>query len=160
MIQALIINNNGSAEDAKDIFQEALMVLYERVRSGSFELSCQIKTYLYSVSKRLWLKKLGLNRRFKTQEKIEESTYPIENDLEIGQKRDAEFEMMEKALSQLGEPCQSLLEAYYLQKLTMQEIASSYGYTNTDSAKNQKYKCLVRLKKIFFTYYNNEMDNE
>ena len=43
MIQSLIINNNGSADDAKDIFQEALIVLYEKVRSGSFELNCQLQ---------------------------------------------------------------------------------------------------------------------
>jgi DNA-directed RNA polymerase specialized sigma24 family protein len=45
-VQSLIINNNGSSDDAKDIFQEAMIVLYEKVRSGSFELNCQIKTYI------------------------------------------------------------------------------------------------------------------
>ena len=58
MVQSLIINNNGTADDAKDIFQEAMIVLYEKARSGTFELSCQIKTYVYSVSRRLWLKKI------------------------------------------------------------------------------------------------------
>ncbi len=53
MVQSLIINNNGSADDAKDIFQEAMIVLYEKVRSGTFELNCQIKTYIYSVCRRL-----------------------------------------------------------------------------------------------------------
>ena len=63
MVQSLIINNNGSSDDAKDIFQEAMIVLYEKVRSGSFELNCQIKTYVYSVCRRLWLKRLQqLNR--------------------------------------------------------------------------------------------------
>lgn len=45
-IQSLIINNNGSSDDAKDIFQEAIIVLYEKVRAGGFELQCQIKTFL------------------------------------------------------------------------------------------------------------------
>ena len=63
MVQILVINNNGSADEAKDIFQEAIIVLYEKVRSGVFELNCQIKTYVYSVSERLWLKRLQqLNR--------------------------------------------------------------------------------------------------
>ena len=65
------------------------------------------------------------------------------------------FEIMEKALISLGEPCKSLLEAYYLQKQNMQVIAANFGYTNADNAKNQKYKCLMRLKKIFFTDYKN-----
>ena len=67
----------------------------------------------------------------------------------------AEFEMMDKAIGSLGEPCKSLLEAYYLQKQNMQVIAVNFGYTNADNAKNQKYKCLMRLKKIFFTHYKN-----
>ncbi len=64
MIQTLIINNNGSSEEAKDVFQEAMIVLYEKVRSGTFELNCQIKTYLYSVCRRLWLKRLQQMSRF------------------------------------------------------------------------------------------------
>ena len=63
---------------------------------------------------------------------------------------------MDKALNNLGEPCKTLLEAYYMQKKSMVEIAGSFGYTNADNAKNQKYKCLMRLKKLFFSKYKNE----
>jgi hypothetical protein len=62
---------------------------------------------------------------------------------------------MEAAMQKIGEPCKSLLDAYYLQKKSMQHIASEFGYTNADNAKTQKYKCLVRLKKIFFVQYKN-----
>ena len=58
LIQRLVINNNGNGDDARDIFQEAMIVLYEHARDPSFELTCQIKTYLFSVSRRLWLKRL------------------------------------------------------------------------------------------------------
>jgi hypothetical protein len=47
-----------------------------------------------------------------------------------------------------------LLEGYYLNKKGMQELANQFGYTNADNAKNQKYKCLMRLKKLFFAQYN------
>jgi RNA polymerase sigma factor (sigma-70 family) len=160
LIQSLILNNNGSADDAKDIFQEAMIVLYEKVRSGSFELNCQLKTYLYSVSKRLWLKKLSTNNRFVSTGVELEQTFPVEEEVEAHERRDAEFDMMEKAIASLGEPCKSLLEAYYLNKQNMQVIAEAFGYTNADNAKNQKYKCLVRLKKIFFAHYKNGTDHE
>ncbi len=159
MVQSLIINNNGSADDAKDIFQEAMIVLYEKVRSGSFELNCLIKTYVYSVSKRLWLKRLQQLNRYSPPIDDLESAVPVDEDMEDHEKRDAEFEMMNKAISSLGEPCKSLLEAYYLQKQNMQVIAANFGYTNADNAKNQKYKCLMRLKKIFFSHYKNENGN-
>ena len=154
-IQSLVINNNGSADDAKDIFQEAMIVLYEKARSGTFELSCQIKTYIYSVSRRLWLKKLQQANRYSGDIGNAETVVQVEDDIEGHTRRDAEFEMMEKAIVSLGEPCKSLLEAFYLQKKNMQEIAASFGYTNAENAKTQKYKCLMRLKKIFFTRYKN-----
>jgi len=155
MVQALIINNNGSADDAKDVFQEAMIVLYENVRSGTFELNCQIKTYVYSVARRLWLKRLQQLSRYSPPVESLEQVVPVEDEIEEHEKRNSEFEMMDKAISSLGEPCKSLLEAYYLQKQNMQVIAANFGYTNADNAKNQKYKCLMRLKKIFFAHYKN-----
>ena len=79
----------------------------------------------------------------------------MEEDVEEYEKRDQEFVMMEKAIGSLGEPCKSLIEAFYIQKRNMQDIASQFGYTNADNAKNQKYKCLMRLKKLFFAQYKN-----
>ena len=155
VIQAFIINNSGSADDARDIFQEAMIVLFEKSRSDSFELSSQLKTYIYSVCRRLWLKKLNQNQRYTGQIESMEDTIPVEEDLESHEKRNTDFTLMENAMSKIGEPCKSLLDAYYIQKKHMQEIAADFGYTNADNAKTQKYKCLMRLKKLFFAQYKN-----
>ena len=155
MIQSLVINNNGNADDARDIFQEAMIVLFEKAKSGTFELHCQLKTYLYSVCRRLWLKRLQQLQRFLPGINGLEETVSVEEEMEIHDQRNNEFRMMEIALSGLGEPCKSLLEAFYLQKKNMNEIAGNFGYTNSDNAKNQKYKCLMRLRKLFFTEYKN-----
>jgi RNA polymerase sigma factor (sigma-70 family) len=159
MIQSLILSNSGSTDDAKDIFQETMIVLYERVRSGTFELNCLIKTYVYSVSRRLWLKRLQQMNRYAPSLDGLHETVPVEEEVEEHERMNNEFEMMNKAIGSLGEPCKSLLEAYYLEKKNMQEIALSFGYTNADNAKNQKYKCLMRLKKIFFAQYKNGNGN-
>jgi RNA polymerase sigma factor (sigma-70 family) len=159
MVQSLIINNSGSTDDAKDVFQEAMIVLYEKVRSGTFELNCLIKTYVYSVSRRLWLKRLQqMNRYVPAMENLQD-TVPVDEDVEENERINSEFLTMEKAIGSLGEPCKSLLEAYYLEKKSMQEIALFFGYTNAENAKNQKYKCLIRLKKIFFAQYKNGNGN-
>jgi len=149
MVQALILNNSGYPDDARDIFQEAMIVLYEKVKSGSFELNCQLKTYLYSVCRRLWLKRLGqLQRSFSEVENLQDAV-PVEDELERHEQLNRDFLVMEQSLKSLGEPCRSLLKAYYLETKSMVEIAVDFGYTNADNAKNQKYKCLMRLKKIF-----------
>ena len=154
-IQSYIVKNNGYPDDARDIFQEAMIVLYEKVSSGTFELTCQIKTYLYSVCRRLWLKRLQQMQRYNPSSESVDEVVPVEEELDIHEKRNADLIVMENALNKIGEPCKSLLEAYYLQKKSMPEIAEFFGYTNADNAKTQKYKCLVRLKKIFFTQYKN-----
>ncbi|WP_298297483.1 sigma-70 family RNA polymerase sigma factor [Hydrotalea sp.] len=154
MVQSFILNNNGTYDDARDIFQEAMIALYEKAKSESFVLTSKINTYVYSICRRLWLKRLHQMGRFVSQTDGSEETIQVEDDLEIHEKRNAEFAIMERALNSLGEPCKSLLEGYYLKKLDMQELAKAFGYTNADNAKNQKYKCLTRLKKLFFTQYN------
>jgi len=154
LILSLVLNNNGSTEDAKDIFQEAMIVLYQKVQSGTFELNCQLKTFVYSVCRRLWLKRLLHQNRYSLYENHDDFVL-VDEDVEDHEQRNAEFSMMEKAMNNLGEPCKSLLEAFYMQKKGMQEIAASFGYTNADNAKTQKYKCLVRLKKLFFSQYKN-----
>lgn len=153
-IRSLVLNNNGSAEEADDIFQEAMIVLYEKAKSEDFVLNCQIGTYLYSISRRLWLKRLQQMKRY-TEINERSETVSVTEDLENHEENNQDFLLMEKSLLQLGEPCKTLLEAYYMQKRSMTEIAEDFGYTNADNAKNQKYKCLVRLKKLFFSAYNN-----
>ena len=154
-IQAYIVKNNGYPDDARDIFQEAMIVLFEKAKSSSFILSCQIKTYLYSVCRRLWLKKLHKQNRYYPSIEMIRETVPVEDEIEAHEKRNNNFILMENALLKIGEPCKSLLEAFYIQKKSMPDIASSFGYTNADNAKTQKYKCLIRLKKIFFAQYKN-----
>ncbi len=154
MVQAFILHNNGSYDDARDVFQEAMIALYEKAQNESFVLTCQIKTYVYSICRRLWLKRLQQMGRYSNQVDNLDETVPVEEDLELHEKRNAEFAIMDRAMSSLGEPCKSLLEGYYIKKMGMQELAAEFGYTNADNAKNQKYKCLMRLKKLFFSQYN------
>lgn len=148
-VTRLILNNGGDIDDAKDIFQEAVIILYNKVREGSFELNSRLKTYLYSVSRNIWLKKLTKKGTYSNIDDFEEKI-SVEDDVEFHKERDKQFVMMESALEKLGEPCKTIIKDFYIRNLSMQEISEKFGYTNTDNAKNQKYKCLQRLKKIFF----------
>ena len=155
MIQTMVLANAGTKDDAADLFQETVIVLYEKIKNGSFELNCLLKTFLYSIARRLWLKKLQQQQRFISQPDGLEETVPVEDEIENHLKLQNDFFIMESAMNKVGEPCKSLLQAYYLQKKHMNVIAQEFGYTNADNAKTQKYKCLVRLKKLFFEQYKN-----
>ncbi|MFD2555882.1 RNA polymerase sigma factor [Sphingobacterium tabacisoli] len=151
-ISRMIVNNNGSEDEAKDIFQEAVMVLYDKITQQKFELSSKLGTFLYAVSRRLWLKQLTRKGSVASTADISdfEDLLRVEDDLERHDEIEQRFDHMNIALSQLGEPCQTLLKDFYIANMSMQDIRDKFGYTNTDNAKTQKYKCLQRLKKIFF----------
>ena len=75
---------------------------------------------------------------------------PVEDEVEQYAERDIQFGKMQSALQLLGEPCKTIIEDFYINNRSMQEICENFGYTNADNAKTQKYKCLQRLKKLFF----------
>ena len=161
MVSHFVLQNSGSEDDAQDVYQEGVVVFYEKVRDGSLELSCQIKTYLYAVCRRLWLKRLTSKSRFGVRLLDDEEHGPhlntgAEEDLLAAEEQDRRFSTMSEALVHLGEPCRSLIEGFYLLDKSMQDLTTEFGYTNADNAKNQKYKCLVRLKKLFFAHYKEE----
>ncbi|HVD98419.1 MAG TPA: sigma-70 family RNA polymerase sigma factor [Cytophagaceae bacterium] len=145
-----IYSNSGSEQDAKDICQDALILLYEKIRDNSLELNCSVKTYLYSVCRRLWLKKLYYKSKYTGKIDEFEDVFSTTEQADAEEK-EKDFARMEEAMNGLGEPCRTIIEDYYIHKLTMVEICEKFGYTNADNAKNQKYKCLMRLKKIFFS---------
>ena len=150
MVLQLIINNNGNEDDAKDIYQEAIIVLYNKVKAGDFELSSKLKTYIYSICRRLWLKRLAQLNRYGGDIRDFEEYLPVDDAVEEHGDRDLQFDKMESALQLLGEPCKTIMEDFYIYNRSMQEICERFGYTNADNAKTQKYKCLQRLKKLFF----------
>ena len=79
-IQAFILANNGSYDDARDVFQEAMIVLFEKAKDGQLEQNCQIKTYVYSVCRRLWLKRLQQLQRFGSPVESLEDVVPVEEE--------------------------------------------------------------------------------
>ncbi len=145
-----IVNNNGDDDEAAEIYQQAFIILYEKLQETGFKLHSSAGTFLYAVSRNLWLALLKERRRFNAGPP-ESLNLVMEDGTDFQQiaEREQEFEAMELSLESLGEPCKTLLKAFYHEMLSMEQIADKMGYTNAENAKNQKYKCLVRLRRIF-----------
>jgi RNA polymerase sigma factor (sigma-70 family) len=154
MIVNLVCSNNGTEQEAKDVYQESLIAFYEKIRSPGFVLTCKIKTYLYAVCRRLWLKRLSEKKRFSPNIDAGETFAEIDDEMLTIEDTEKKFAFMGQSLNGLGEPCRSIIEDFYVHDLSMEAIRDKHGYTSTENAKNQKYKCLQRLKKIFFSHYH------
>ena len=151
LVLKYVVNNSGSSEAAADIYQETLIVLYENVQKPTFELNCQLQTFIYSIAKRLWLKQLrGNGHLTRFNEGEEEAVVDVTDEITDHLKKESDILKMNACMENLGEPCKTLLNDFYVYKLSMDEISEKFGYTNSDNAKTQKYKCLQRLKRYFF----------
>lgn len=151
IVLKFVVNNSGSSDEAQDVYQETIIVLFEAARKTGFELNCQLQTFIYSISKRLWLKQLRKQGQFLPLRESEEiEVFDTSLDVADYLGKEQEIEKMNKSLDALGEPCKTIINDFYVHKLSMEAISEKFGYTNADNAKNQKYKCLQRLKKYFF----------
>jgi len=142
----LILSKGGSKEDAKDVFQEALIIFYEKVMSTDFKLTSAIATYVYSVSRFIWKDQLIKRKGNQTLELSFEFTSEEESEFQKAIEREEKFKQLEGVLTQIGEKCLQILKLFYYDGLKMKAIALKVGLKSEKIAKNQKYKCLERAK--------------
>lgn len=137
-----ISKKGGSFDEAKDIFQDALVILYEKTVSHCISHQVNERAYLMGISKNLWSRKFGAglncipldNSRDDLDFVEEEETYPsatkIMNYLETAGKR-----------------CMEILKAFYYDNLPASKIAGLFGYSGPHSATVQKFKCMEKVRE-------------
>lgn len=141
-----IVQNSGRVEMAKDVFQDALVIFIEKVYTKKLDLTCSVSTYLYSICRFLWMGQLRQNKR---EMPLNDTYSYLKDEIIVIGFDDATpdiYENVNSAIEKLGNPCKQLLESYYYKSLSWDEIASSLGYASAASARNQKYKCLERIR--------------
>ena len=145
-ITSLVTRNQGTADDAEDILQEAVVVLWERVRAGTFEYQAKLSTFLYATAKNIWFRRLARQRRElpSIDEAFDAATIdpdPLE-ELEENERILA----VQKAMEKIGNPCRDLLLLFYWEERSMEEIALALGFANADTVKSKKYQCKKTLE--------------
>jgi len=144
-----IKQNQGSEQDAEDIFQEVIVNFIEIVKKEKFRGESAIKTFLYTLTKYTWLNEL--KKRGRTMAR--EEKYGNEND---GEEPDVSHVLVEREargmvmtiMDKLGEVCKKILVAYYYESLPMKEILPLIDYQNEQVLSNKKYKCLKSLEQM------------
>ncbi len=159
-IKHFIIKHSGTEEDAKDVFQDALLAVYHNVQDQSFTLSCKFSTYVFAICRNLWLKKLRSNKvSFVT---INENILTIDGEeLEEVIRRNERIKIYHRQFRAISEKCQQLLELY-MQGVNMKSIAEQLGFASVSYARKRKFKCkeqlMDRIKKD--EVFQNLVDNE
>lgn len=145
MMTRIVLNNSGTEDEAKDIFQDALLVFWQKAISGNLTLTSKISTYIYSICLNLWRKELDR----KSRNSGEMVDTPVFQDYE----REEKANIINDCINQLGETCRKILTYHYFDGLSMQDIAEKLEFANTDTAKTKKYKCKKKLDLMIKRIY-------
>ena len=155
MMRKLGVDENS----CEDIFQESLMVLYEKLQKKDFQLTAKVSTYLYKVCQNIakayrWKKS--------KMEVVNPSSVPDDRGEEgyfqraIVQGLSEEFEdelpnseELYQAIVALDSPCKDILSMFYYHKARIKEIMLELGYPNENATRQAKYQCIIRLKTKF-----------
>jgi RNA polymerase sigma factor (sigma-70 family) len=156
LIENYILKNNGSKDDAKDIFQNALIVFYQKAKAPEFELTAKLSTYLFAICKNNWLKVL---RKKKSTSELNEETHQISIEEQHQVNETRIINTIQEKLKELGDPCKSLIVFHEFHKMKWEIIAKKMNYATAHAARNQKYKCLLRLKKMIPEQLKNSLLN-
>jgi len=144
----LVRQNSGSKDDAKDLFQDALVIFHRKVRGEGFTLSSSISTFLFAVCRNLWREELRRRNRTLTNWKLEDAA-DEPADLTALLAREGEYSVAEKALKSLGEKCLDVLKRFYVLHEPLQAIAKTLGFAGEGAAKTRKYKCLEAARRRY-----------
>ncbi|HLF19548.1 MAG TPA: sigma-70 family RNA polymerase sigma factor [Bacteroidota bacterium] len=148
MVVSYISRNSGTPDDAEDMLQEALVILWERVRSGKYEHNAKLSTFVYATVRNLWSRRLARYRR-ETPKDLDGDEYGDgEPSLLEAVINNEQIDLVRNCMERIGDQCRKLLLLFYWEELSMEQIALEMGFANSDTVKSKKYQCKKQLEKL------------
>ncbi len=142
-VARMIKGLGGSYQDARDTFQDALVILYEKAVEGRLEIRSTASAYVVGIAKHLWVRQQRENSHLLAFSQMEK-------EIDVP---DTFYEPLEKPKLRLfhylevaGRKCLDILQAFYYQRMPLRQIAEEFGFANTRSATVQKHKCLEKVR--------------
>ncbi len=148
MMVRIVLSNSGTEEEAKDVYQEALLIFWQKAASGQLVLTSKISTYLYSICLNQWRRELDRKSRFSGEEADGEEFQDHEEKERL--------KIVKACIEELSDVCKNILMYYYFDGLSMQDIAEKMYFANTNTAKTKKYKCKKKLDSLIKSRYSTE----
>lgn len=144
LVRRLVLRHGGTEQDAQDVFQDALVIFYEKAVGGTLVLTASASTYLVSISRNLWRQELSRRNRNVSVEWTAEAEAQLADEPVVAS---AEAFSVVEYVEKLGEKCKSILLSFYYFQQPLEQIAATHHYRSVRSATVQKFKCLERLRK-------------
>lgn len=146
LVRHFVIQNSGTQDDAHDVFQEGIIALHHNVVTGRFNRGSAVSTYLFSICRFIWLKKLRKQKMTIALEYEHHADEQLWDNPADGLSEDL-IQKLHQVFSRLGEVCQRILTLAYYRQLSMADIAKLTGFKDEQNARNKKLKCMKALKE-------------
>jgi RNA polymerase sigma factor (sigma-70 family) len=147
MIMKYILQNNGTEAEAVELFQDALVILWEKIVKGEFRLTSKLSTYLFGVARNKWLRELARRKKLTNLDELS-NNQSNESDASEQLEKDELVELIKKCMKNLSDICQRILIKFYFEEKSMLEISKGLNLANEDVAKSKKYQCKKELERL------------
>lgn len=143
-IERYVTKNSGDKQDAKDLFQEAVVVVFKKAKEVDFQLTSSLETFIFSISKRQWLYELRKKKGNLPFMEIVDSSGNEFDELIIKEERD---NLYIKHFEKLSASCKDILRLFF-SGLKMAEIANQLNFASEGYARKRKHECQTNLVKL------------
>lgn len=146
VVKSFVLRNSGSIEDAKDLIQDTLYIVIDKLRKGLYQADTNLSGFCVSVAKNEWMnqiRKENTRKKYKDFIAIEmDQLAKRGNPEEVFNDRSKEID---QHINQLSEPCKNLIKMHYFMKVTLVDIAPLLGYTQ-NFVKIKHKRCLEQFR--------------
>lgn len=145
-IKGFILSNSGTVADAQDVFQDALVLTFQKLKSDSFRLECSLATFVFAVSRNIWMNTLRKRKKLVFKDDLTSYSKDMAADIANSIEEKEKYYIYQKFFLKLGKDCQRLLGLFFEGK-NMTELSKVMGYS-IGYTRKKKFQCKKSLLEM------------
>ncbi|MEO1053145.1 MAG: sigma-70 family RNA polymerase sigma factor [Bacteroidota bacterium] len=145
-VRGIILQRGGNEDEAKDVFQEAMIVFHRKVTNEQFRADSSIDTYIIAIARNLWhqiFRKPAYNLETELGEEVGNMSIDVDWDIISKEK------VIRAIIEDLPSDCQKIIKHFYYENQSLEVIQRNFNLGSVQAAKNKKYRCMKALLKLF-----------
>lgn len=146
-VRKFVTNNQGTEDEAKDVFQKVLLQLITRIKVSDYKLIDAFEAYMFTACKNLWRRELNQKSRVTNHNSDEYSISNAEDDIATSILEQERWELYQRCFVLLSENCKKILGMYF-NKSSYKQIKEQLAYGSESVVRQRVFKCKAKLSEF------------